>query len=196
MIGIWTQAIIGLLLGIIPGVTVILWMASPFGPTIPFLSTALARVLLTVSQFIRGKGVLVKRETGEFEIGTYVEDSPNGAIVRVSDDIIEVDPERLTWGLFGKKDFGLTWELGTELHQRMQTQDPLADGGVLGYEVNMAALHRYLRGTNEQGPIDRTEEHAEAQYGDGDHGFGTKMKIAYVVLMLILGIATTWIAMG
>lgn len=195
MVGMWTQAAIGLLIGLLPGLTLFIWLASPFGPSIPYLNTVFARVLLTVSQFIRGNGVLVKRKNGNYEIGTFVDDEAE-PYIQATNAEIPVDPDNLTWGLFGKKDFGITWEPGTELHQRMQVTDPLADGGKRGYEVNMAAAHRYLEGTNEMASIERTEEHAEAQFGGGNQGFGTKMKIAYVIVMLLLGILTTFLAMG
>lgn len=195
MMGLWTQAAIGLLVGLLPGLLLLKFLASPLCPRIPILSTILARVLLTVSQFIRGQGVLVKRDTGEYEIGTYVNDIDGKSAVKVSDKLIKVDSNSLTWGLFGKKNFGLTWEPGTELHQRMRTGERKTDGGK-GYEINMAAAHRYLKGSNESQAIDRTKEHAEAQFGGGNQGLGTKLKIAYVVLMLILGVATTFLAMG
>jgi hypothetical protein len=155
--------------------------------------------MLTVSQFIRGNGVLVKTRDGTYEIGTYVpENKADGPAVQLSDRQIEIDPHRIEWGLFGKKPFGLTWEPGTPLHERVsgtQTRgETLADGGFNTLNINMAAVHRYLRGSNESDAIDRTEEHAKAEHGGGDQGIPDKYMALAITMMLLLGSLTGYLA--
>lgn len=199
MLGIWTQAIVGLLVGSLFGLMLFPWLASPFGPSLWKLSTPFTRIFLTVSQFIRGNGVLVKTRDGTYEIGTYIpEEQETGPAVQLSNRTVEIDPDRIQWGLFGKKPFGLTWEPGTPLHTRVsdgQTQDVTAtDGGFSPLNINMAAVHRYLRGANESDAIDRTEEHAKAEFGGGDTGFSDKLMAGMIMLMLILGSLTSYLA--
>jgi len=195
---IWMQAVLGLLVGILPGFLLFEWLASPFGPGLWKLATPFTRVFLTVSQFIRGKGVLVKRATDEYEIGTYVTESAGGPAIQLSDRRMNVEPENITWGLFGKKGFGLTWEPGTTLHERVSdTQTPgltATDGGIDRLKINMAAVHRYLRGSNESDAIDRTEEHAKAEYGGGSTGMSDTTMAILIIVMLLLGAATGFMA--
>lgn len=193
MIPLWGQVAIALLAGAIPGVVLIPALASPFGPPLGPLSAPLARVLLTVGQFIRGAGVLVKRASGEYEIGTWIPAEDGGPAVQLSDRRLPVDPDRITWGLFGKKRFGITWEPGTELHERAALTDPADDGD---FAVDMGAVHRYLRGANEMQPIDRTEEHAAAEYGGGDDKMSDRVMAVLVIVMLLLGTATGYVMVG
>jgi len=175
----WTIALLALAVGFIPGVLLFPWLASPFGPGLSILSEPFARIHLTISQVIRRAGVLVKRRSGEYEFGTYLEES--GTVV-LSDARLEVDAEETNWGLFGKRPLGLTWEKGTPLHRRVKSRAEDTDVG-----VNMAAAHRYLRGSNHGDAIFRTEEKAEAEYGGGGDGI-TGMTMGLLIgLMLVLG---------
>jgi hypothetical protein len=200
-LGVWEQAAIGLLIGMIPGLLLFEWLASPFSPGLWVLSEPFTRIFLTVSQFIRGRGVLTKRTTGEYEIGTYIpEDDKHGPAVRVSDSVIPVDPDNIRWGLFGKKPFGITWEPGTDLHERIAPTDgpdplePITDGGDEdGHKVNMAAAHRYLKGSNDPDAIDRTVEHAKAEYGGGSDAISDKAMAGLIIVMLILGSVTGYL---
>jgi len=190
--------VIGLLIGTVFGITLFPWLASPFSPGLWKLSTPFTRIMLTVSQFIRGQGVLVKTKDGEYQMGTYIPEAKGGPAVQLDDRTIEADPDRIEWGLFGKKPFGLTWEPGTPLHRRASdTQTPdatLADGGLEKLKLNMAAVHRHLRGTNESDAIDRTEEHAKAEFGGGDSGFSDTLMAVLVMLMLLMGALTSLLA--
>jgi len=195
---IWMQALAGLLVGIIPGFLLFEWLASPFGPGLWKLATPFTRIFLTVSQFIRGKGVLVKRATDEYELGSYIPESEGGPAVQLSDKRLSVDPDNIRWGLFGKKGFGLTWEPGTSLHSRVSdgqaTGSTATDGGLDRLKINMAAVHRYLRGSNESEAIDRTEEHAKAEYGGGSTGMSDTVMAVLIIVMLLLGAATGFMA--
>lgn len=195
---IWTQALIGLLIGVVFGVTLFPWLASPFSPGLWKLATPFTRIMLTVSQFIREKGVLVKTKSGDYEIGTYVPESDGGPAVQLPDRTVEADPDGIEWGLFGKKPFGLTWEPGTPLHNRVSNTETLGetatDGGFSSLNINMAAVHRHLRGANESDAIDRTEEHAKAEHGGGDTGFSDKLMAGLIILMLVMGSATSYLA--
>jgi len=200
---LWGQALVGLVVGIIPGALFIVFLASPFVPGLWIFTEPVARVLVTLSQFIRGAGVLVKRASGHYEIGTYIpaDASPDGEPrVQLSDTTLPVDGDALRWGQFGRKPFGLTWEPGTELHERAVPQDadgePLADGGDAEPVVNVDAVHRYLRGVNEEGAISRTEEHAKAEYGGGPTRISDKVMAILIVFMMLLGTVTGYLMVG
>jgi hypothetical protein len=187
---LWIIAVITLTVGFVPGLLLFPWLASPVGPGLWKLSTPFTRIFLTVSQFIRKKGVLVKTSDGYYEIGTFV-DEDGEARALLSDRTVPLDFEELSWGLFGKRPFGVTWEPGTELHQRISVDDPAqADGG--GYAVNVGALHRYLRGANDESAITRTEEKAKAEFGLGDNQLSDLTMGILVGTMLLLGSLTTW----
>jgi len=195
--GTLTTGLIAMLIGILPGLLLFEWIASPFGPSLWVLTTPFTRVFLTLSQFIRGKGVLVKRESGEYEIGTYVNPADAESYIQLSDTTLPVDADNLVWGLFGKRDFGMTWEPGTDLHDLIAGDtDPLAypDGGEM--TINMAALHRYLDGTNEADAITRTEEHSKAEYGGGSDGISEKAMAGLVILMILMGTMTSYFMLG
>jgi len=174
-------ALIGLAVGFLPGVLLFPWLASPFGPGLSILSEPFVRIHLTISQVIRRAGVLVKRQSGEYEFGTYLDD---GTVV-LSDARLEIDDEKTNWGLFGKRPLGLTWEEGTPFHRRIKTHVDDAEVG-----VNMAAAHRYLRGSNHGNAIFRTEEKAEAEHGGGGDGITGVTMALLVGLMLVLGTLT------
>jgi len=182
--------------GIIPGLLLFKWLASPFGPSLWVLTTPFSRVFLTLSQYLRGKGVLVKRTSGEYEIGTYIEgETP---YIQLSDTTMEVDADNLVWGLFGKQDFGLTWEPGTDLHRLVMEDDvdPLAYAEKDTPAINMAAVHRFLDGANEADAITRTEEHSKAEYGGGETKMSDRAMAGLIILMLILGTATSYLMLG
>lgn len=186
---IWIIAAIALLAGFVPGLLLFPWLASPLGPGLWKLSTPFTRIFLTVSQFIRKRGVLVKVKEGYYEIGTYDDDESH---VILSDRTVPVNSDELRWGLFGKRPFGITWQSGTELHKRIATGEELsADGG--GYSVDMGALHRYLRGANDADAITRTEEKAKAEHGLGKEQLSDLVMGVLIGVMLLLGSLTTYI---
>lgn len=186
----WTVAYFATIAGLVPGVLLFPWVTSPFGPGLLFLDEPFARIHFTISQFIRRAGVLVKRASNDYELGTYL---PETNEVLLSDRRLPVDDEKLSWGLFGKRKFGVTWEFGTDLHRRITPADEsmLTDGGG-ERTVNVAAGHRYFRGSNDADVISRTEEAAEAEYGGGEELSTTVMGLL-VGLMLFLGSMTTWL---
>lgn len=185
--GLWGWAILAGVVGMIPGLLFFPWIASPVGPGLWILSAPIARVFLTISQYIRGAGVLVKRASGEYEIGTYL---PERELVQLTDRKLAVDGKQTRWGLFGKKRFGITWEPGTDLHERIKRDDTPTDGG--GWPVNMGAAHRFLEGTNDADAITRTEEKAKAKYGGGDKTLSDLTMVALIVMMLLLGSLTSY----
>jgi len=204
--GWWGWAGVGIFVGLVFGIAFFPWVASPFGPGIPFLNPKVAKLFFTVSQFLRGKGMLVKRASGVYEIGTYDGDAKE---VVLSDTRLLIDPKRTRWGLFGKRAFGITWEPGTDLHQRVARDEVDKDNASLslthpfldqtdggGYPINMAAVHRIFRGTNDADAITRTEEKSKAKHGGGDTTFDDKWMAAFIVLMLLLGSFTSWFMLG
>ncbi|MGK7297337.1 MAG: hypothetical protein ACNS61_16190, partial [Candidatus Wenzhouxiangella sp. M2_3B_020] len=178
-----------------PGLLLFEFLASPFAPGLWKLTEPLARVFMTVSQFLRGKGVLVKRAAGHYEIGTYVPPEDGGPAVQLSDSVLELDGNQLRWGLFGRKAFGITWEPGTPFHERIAAADPLvADGGDdEGLRVNVCAADRLLEGVNDDDGITRTEEHAKAEYGGGQDVLSDKVMAGLIALMLVLGSASAYL---
>lgn len=196
-LGIWAQALLGALIGFVPGFLLFEWLASPMGPGLWKLSTPFSRIFLTVSQFLRGKGVLIKLKSGEYEIGTYIpESAEEGPAVQVEGRTVPVDPDNIRWGLFGKKPFGLTWEPGTDLHERAAGTGVAADGGEEKQEINMAAVHRYLEGVNDSAAITRTEQHAKAEYGGGDDRITDKVMAGLIMAMLLLGSGSAYFMLG
>lgn len=182
---LWKIAFIATIIGFVPGVTLFPWLTSPFGPGLWLLSEPFARIHLTISQFIRRAGVLVKRSSNEYEIGTYL---PESGEALLSDGRVDVDEDRTSWALFGKRRFGVTSELGTDLYERFKATDSgsaVADGGD-EVRVNLNAAHRYMEGSNEIEAISRTKEAAEAQFGGGEE-LGTLTMGILVGLMLLLG---------
>jgi hypothetical protein len=155
---------------------------------------------MTISQVIRGRGAIVRRQDGSYEHGTY---DPKRSCVQLSDTTVPVDNNDLSWGLFGKRPLTLTWEAGTDIHERVRTDStepglvPVTDGGAhrlrdRDLEIDMGAAHRLLRGVNESDEISRTEEKAEAEYGGaGDDLDGVLMGVL-VGVMLVLGTLTTF----
>lgn len=190
---VWVIAIIALAIGAIPGLIFFPWMASPFGGLGP-LAPPFARIFFTVSQMIRGRGVLVKRATGQYEIGTYSEIDDDTVVVELSDGLLELDSSRLEWGLFGKRPFAVTWEPGTPLHERIS--DTESDKEADGLSVNLGALHRLLRGVNNEEAITRTEEKAKAKYGGGSQELSDLTMALLIGGMLVLGSVTTWLMIG
>jgi hypothetical protein len=171
------------------------WFASPFGPGLWIAAEPFARILLTASQMVRGRGVLVRRATGEFEFGTYLDDTH---AVQLSDTQLALAPEDdLEWGWFGKRRLGLTWEHGTDFHRMIRdTDNTRADGGESdAISVDIGTAHRMLKGTNNADVISRVEENAEAEYG-GDNTTLSGIVMALLVgLMLVLGSLTGIIMM-
>lgn len=186
----WTVAALAVIAGFVPGVLLFPWITSPFGPGLLMLDEPFARIHFTISQFIRRAGVLVKRSSNEYEIGTYLPDDDE---VLLSDTRLPVDEDRLSWGLFGKRKFGVTSELGTDFWRRItpRGEGMAADGGD-EVTVNVAAAHRQLRGANDADVISRTEEAAEAEYGGGEE-LSTSVMGLLVGLMLVLGSMTAWV---
>jgi len=174
--------------GFVLGVTLFPWAASPAGFGIPLMNTAFGRIFLTISQIIRGKGVLVKRSDNQYEIGTY--DEEREVIVLDDGEMQGFDADNTRWRLFGKRPFAVTWQPGTDFHQRIQHDEP-TDGG--GLPINMGAAHRLLEGTNEDTAINRTKEHAQAAFGGHDTGLGQLTMAILVGVMVVLGSLTTWI---
>jgi hypothetical protein len=189
----WTWALVAFLIGVLPGLFFFPWIRSPFAPGLWKLSTPMARVLLTVAQFLRGRGIMVKRANGRYEIGKYDEENQEAIL---SDKRVPVDPERTKWGLFGKKPFGITWEKGTDLHNRVSENVETDGGDGDGEYINMAAVHRILRGANDADAITRTEEHAKAEYGGGTSGISDLGMAILIMVMLLLGSATAWFVLG
>lgn len=189
--GLWGWAAVALLIGFIPGITLFPWLASPVGPGLWVISTPFARIFFTVSQIIRGAGVLTKLRSNRYEIGLY---DPDGEQIYVADRRLDIDAEDIKWGLFGKRPFGLTWEPGTDFHERVKRDEAATDGG--GLPVNMAAAHRYLRGANDSDAISRTEDKAKANYGGGDTGFSDTKMAVFIVIMLLLGSFTAFFMLG
>lgn len=186
----WTVAYFATIAGLVPGVLLFPWVTSPFGPGLLMLDEPFARIHFTISQFIRRAGVLVKRASNGYELGTYLPDSQE---VLLSDTRVPIDDDQLSWGLFGKRKFGVTWEFGTDLHRRIAPADEsVATDGGAERTVNVAAAQRYFRGVNEADVISRTEEAAEAEYGGGTE-LSTGMMGLLVGLMLFLGSMTTWL---
>lgn len=187
---LWMLAAIGLAVGFVPGLIMFPWFASPIPPGLWKLSTPFTRIFLTVSQFLRQRGVLVKTKEGYYEHGTYIEENGHARAV-LSDRTVPLDKDKLHWGLFGKKPFTVTWEPGTELHERIRVDSPdVADGG--GYTVDMGAAHRILRGVNDGDAITRTEEKAKAEYGGGSDSLGDLTMMLLIGFMAVLGSLTTW----
>lgn len=192
---LWTVAYFATIIGFIPGLTLFPWVTSPFGPGLWVLSEPFARIHLTISQFIRRIGVLVKRADNNYEIGTYL---PEPGEVLLSDRRLEIDDERTSWGLFGKRKFGVTWEVGTDLYDRVTATseeadaEAVADGGD-GITVNINAAHRYMERSNEADAISRTEEQAEAKYGGGGEELGGLTMAMLIAVMLVLGSMTTYV---
>lgn len=86
----------------------------------------------------------------------------------------------------------MTWEPGTEVHERIAVGETYhTDGG--GYPVNMGALHRFLRGTNDADAISRTEEKAKAEHGGGSNGLSDLTMAVLVAAMVVMGSLTTWL---
>ena len=175
-------AIIPMLIGILLGLGLFPLFASPFGPGLWKAAPLFSRIFHTVAQVIRKQGVLVKRAANHYELGIYDDGNVylNGGW---HDDMI--DTEKTRWALFGKRPLGVAWELGTDLHR--QVSDPDSH-----HTIDMGAVHRYLRGTNDADAITRTEEKAKAQYGGGSEGFSDLQMVGLMVLMVILGFATTF----
>lgn len=190
-LSMWAQAGIGLLVGLIPGLLLFEWLASPLGLPLWKLTEPFARIFMTVSQFIRGAGVVVKTKEGNYEIGTYLPDKEE---VQLSDRTIEVDADNLRWGLFGRKPFGITWEPGTDFHNRIANVDELVpDGGDTNLSINMGAAHRRLEGANDADAISRTEEHAKAEHGGGSDAFSDAVMAGLIILMLLMGSGTAYL---
>jgi hypothetical protein len=190
----WAVAYFALIIGAIPGLTLFPWITSPFGPGLWMLSEPFARIHLTISQFIRRVGVLVKRASNNYEIGVYLEDEQEAVM---SDGRVPIDEERTSWGLFGKRKFGVTASKDTDFYQRVRCDTTgvgvVADGGEDVFAVNMAAVHRYFEGANDSDAISRTEEKAEAEYGGGSEELsGTAMGLL-IGLMLLMGSMTTYV---
>jgi hypothetical protein len=190
----WVIGIVAMLAGIIPGVTFVIWWASPFAPGAWKLAEPVARLLFTLSQYIRGKGILVKLKDDTYRIGTYVEEEDGGPAVAVDGRQIDLDGEEITWRLLGRKPFGVTWEPGTMLHQIIEGGEAATDGG--GYPVDLGAFHRHLEGTNSSEAIDRTQEHAKAEFGGGSTKLGDWTMVALIVFMMILGTLTSYLMVG
>lgn len=195
---LWTIAYIALVVGFLPGLLLFPWIASPFGPGLWVLSDAVTRIHFTISQIIRKAGVLVKRSSNEYEHATYLPEE--GAALCADGAKIPVDDDRTSWGLFGKRRLGLTWEPGTDLHERVRADrsydgDPesVTDGGEDELAVNMDAAHRYFEGANDADVISRTEEKAEAEYGGGGDELSGLAMAMLIAFMLFLGSMTTFL---
>lgn len=191
MVGVLGWALVAMVIAFIPGFALFPWLASPFGPGLWKLSTPFARVFFVLSQVIRKAGVLVKRKTGEYEIGTYL---PKRDAVQLEDKKLGIDSEKLRWGLFGKRKFGITWEPGTDLHQRIMRDESATDGG--GWPVNIGAAHRYMRGANDPDAITRAEEKYKAEFGLGSEAMSDLTMAVLIIVMLLLGSVTTWFMLG
>lgn len=180
-------AVIVMVVGIIPGLFLFPALASPFVPAgLWILSTPFAKVFHTIAQVIRGAGVLVKRKSGVYETGIYDADREQ---VYLGDRWLDVDTDRLRWALFGKRRFGVTWEEGTDFHDRIRRD---ADG-TEGVAVNMGAAHRFLRGTNDADAITRTEEASKANYGGGDEELSFLVMAALLLFSAMLGSFTSYV---
>ena len=173
---------IALTAGALLGVALFPWAASPLpGPGFKLMGGAFGRIFLTVSQMIRGKGVLVKRANNAYEIGTYDADTESIVLSDGRFDAFNADATR--WTLFGKRPFAVTWEPGTDLHRRVRTGDG---------DINMGAAHRLMRGGTEADAITRTEEDAKAKHGGGSDGLSDLVMAVLVGAMLIMGSLTTF----
>lgn len=190
----WVIAIIAMLAGIVPGITFIMWWASPFAPGAWKAAAPVARLLMTLSQYIRGKGILVKLQDDTYRIGTYVEEEDGGPAVAVDNRQIELDSDEITWRLFGRKPFGVTWEPGTRLHKIIRRDNAATDGG--GLPINAGTFHRHFEGANSSTAIDRTEEHAKAEYGGGSEKLSDIVMAVLIIFMLLLGTVTSWLMIG
>lgn len=179
-------AAVALVLGLLPGLLLFPAAASPFAPGLWVLNAPFARIFHTIAQVIRGQGVLVKRKSGTYEAGQY---DPEREQVFLSDGWHNVNAERTTWALFGKRPFGVTWEEGTDLHERVAREGDGEDG----LPINMGAVHRYLRGANEADAISRTEQAAAAEYGGGDDGISTILMAVLIGAMAVMGSLTTYV---
>lgn len=192
--GVWGWAFVALLIGFVPGLLFFVWVTSPFGPGLWKLSPMVSRLLLTVSQFIRGRGVLVKLKGDKYRVGTFVPESDGGPAVAVEGRTIPIDPDTLKWGLFGKKPFAVTWEPGTDLHEMIGNPDAAEADNELG--IDMGALHRHLEGGNNSVAIDRTEEHAKAEYSGGEETLSEMVMAVLIIAMLLLGSMTSYLMIG
>jgi len=184
-IPVWVWLVVVMIVGIGIGLGLFPWFGSPFGPSLWKANPMFARVFHTIAQVIRGQGVLVKRASNEYEIGQY---DPERKQVRLSDGWLDVDPEKTRWRLFGKRPFAVTWEPGTDLHQRVQRPDADSPLG-----IDMGAVHRYLRGTNEEAAINRTKEQAEAEYAGGADTLSDLTMAVLTGFMAVLGFLMTWV---
>lgn len=181
--------IVALLVGVLVGAGLFPLFASPFGPGLWKLAPPFARIFHTVAQVIRKQGVLVKRKSNEYELGIYDRERDS---VYLSDGWHDglLDASQDRWALFGKRPLAVTWEPGTDLHRKVE-RDTATDGG--GHPIDMGAVHRYLRGTNDADAITRTEEKAKAEYGGGSDGFSDMQMVGLMVLMVVLGFLSTFL---
>jgi len=170
--------LIALFVGLLPGLFFFEWAASPFGPGIPLMNTNFGRLFLTLSQFLRGRGVLVKRNTGRYELGTFI---PETNAVQLSDRTLSVSEKDLRWRIFGKKPFAVTWEEETDIHE-LAMED--------SHDINMGAVHRHLEGSNDDDAINRTEEHSKAEFGGGEQEIPQKIMIGLIILLMMMGVIT------
>jgi len=178
-------AFVAMVVGIGFGLALFPWAVSPMpGPGFKYAGGLFARIFHTIAQVIRGAGVLVKRSDNIYEIGGYYDATGE---VYLSDGWYMIDGDTTRWGLFGKRPFGITWEEGTDLHRRVQRDD--SDSA---HDINMGAVHRYLRGANEGDDIERAKEKAEAEYSGGSQGLSQLMMAVLIILMVLLGAFTTW----
>jgi len=176
---------IAMVVGLGFGLALFPWAMSPMpGPGFKYAGGMFARIFHTIAQVIRGEGVLVKRNDNTYEIGQYDDDRGQ---VRVSDTWLDIDADKTRWGLFGKRPFGLTWEQGTDLHERVQRED--SDDP---HDINMGAVHRFLQGTNEAEDLHRAEDKAEAEYSGGSQGLSQLMMAVLIMFMVLMGAITTW----
>jgi len=200
---LWRYGLLAFGLGVLPALAFFPWITSPFSPGLWVLSAPFARIHLTLSQVIRKAGVLVKRSSNNYELATYDADSEEAV---VSDGRVPIDESSTRWGLFGKRKLGLTWELGTDIHERIRAGEPedapavsngatpreTAADGRGSVPVSLNAAHRLFRGVNEAETITRTKEQAEAEHGGGEDGLDGLMMAGLVMMMLLLGSATTY----
>lgn len=182
--------IVALIVGTLLGMGLFPLFASPFGPGLWKAAPMFARIFHTVAQVIRKQGVLVKRKTNEYELGIY-DDAKQSVYLKDGWHDGLLDTSRLRWALFGKRPLAITWEPGTDLHEKVKRDTENTDGG--GYPIDMGAVHRYLRGVNDPDAITRTEEKAKAEHGGGETGFSDMQMVGLMVLMVVLGFATTFL---
>lgn len=195
---LWKVAYIALVVGFVPGLLLFPWIASPFAPGLWVLSDAVTRIHFTISQIIRKAGVLVKRSSNEYEHATYLPD--DDAALCADGTKVPIDDDRTSWGLFGKRRLGLTWEPGTDLHERVRANrrnggdaESVTDGGEDELALNMGAAHRYFEGANDADVISRTEEKAEAEHGGGGDELSGLAMAMLIAFMLFLGSMTTFL---